>query len=638
MNLKIRKISPVFIVIILALVFFMGTSSFNFYTQNYSPDGSKDFVKWAAPDESANYIFTKLYAQTGEVKITENYNLYTSDIMHPRSLRSDYGDIKPVSFLGIILIFGSLAKLFSYKIIPFLTPFFASLGIVAFYFLIKKIFNKSNALLSAFLLASFPPYIYYTTRSMFHNVLFTVLLLFALTFLVYAFQNKKKRKYLLSKKMKASDAFIFLKRKKKQASLFASNKFINRHFDFKKINYLSYFFISLSGIFLGLAIITRSSELLWLLPLFLFLWLFNIKKIGFLKLLIFLAFVFIAVLPAGLYNKVLYGGYFYGGYSEMNSSLAGITSAGMDFIKAVPQARLNVVGETSQKIKEIVFYFGLHPKFSLKMAYEYFIKMFCWIFWPALFGFLIFLFQVRKYKKRHFVYLGGLIIISFILIIYYGSWEFHDNPDASRHTIGNSYTRYWLPIYLGALPFASLFIMRLTRAIASLIFKFKSIKFFQNRKNKKFVFNSLRAVIIIFFFYISINFVLAGSEEGLIFLAERQKQSKAEWEEIIKLTEGNSTIITRYHDKLLFPERKVIVGLFDDQNMVQEYANLVKLLPVYYYNFSLPEKDIKYLNQKRLYEAGLQIEKVKQITSDFSLYRLFLASDNKKIPEDELAF
>jgi 4-amino-4-deoxy-L-arabinose transferase-like glycosyltransferase len=633
MNFKIKKINPIFIVIFLALVFFVGTSSFNFYTQEYSSDGKADFVKWAAPDESANYIFTKLYAQTGELKIVENYNLYTSDIMHPRSLRSDYGDIKPVSFLGIILIFGSLAKLFSYKIIPFLTPLFASFGIIAFYFLVKKIFNKSNALLSSFLLASFPPYIYYTARSMFHNVLFTVLLIFALSFLVYALTNKKKK----TKNLKASDAFRFFKHKKKQVSLFSSNKFINKHFDLKKINYLSYFFISLSGIFLGLSVITRSSELLWLLPLFLFLWIFNIRKIGFLKLIIFLMFVFISILPAGFYNKILYGSYFYGGYSEMNSSIIGMANAGIDFIKSVPQAKLNQAGEASQKIKNIVFHFGLHPRFSLKMAYEYFIKMFYWIFWPALFGFLIFLFQAKKYKKRHFIYLGGLIILSSILIIYYGSWEFHDNPDASRHTIGNSYTRYWLPIYLGAMPFASLFIMRLTRAIASLIFKLKSIEFFKNRKNKKFVFNSLRVIIVIFIFYISINFVLFGSEEGLIFLAEHQKNSKLEWEEIINLTEGNATIITRYHDKLLFPERKVIVGLFDDKNMVQEYANLVKLLPVYYYNFTFPEKDIEYLNEKRLYEAGLQIKEVKQITSDFTLYKLFLLLENEKPPENELA-
>ena len=73
---------------------------------------------------------------------------------------------------------------------------------------------------------------------------------------------------------------------------------------------------------------------------------------------------------------------------------------------------------------------------------------------------------------------------------------------------------------------------------------------------------------------------------------------------------------------MFFPERKVIVGLFDDKNMIAEYANLVNLLPVYYYNFTLPPRDFEYLNNRRLAEAGLQIEKVEQVTDDFTLYRL----------------
>ncbi len=62
--------------------------------------------------------------------------------------------------------------------------------------------------------------------------------------------------------------------------------------------------------------------------------------------------------------------------------------------------------------------------------------------------------------------------------------------------------------------------------------------------------------------------------------------------------------------------------MFDDKNMVKEYANLVNYLPVYYYNFTLPEKDFEYLNKRRLQEFGLKLEKVQEINGDFSLYRL----------------
>ena len=94
--------------IALSVLFFIAVSSFNFYTQD------ANFVKWLSPDETANYILTKLYGQEGQLSIYEKYNLYVDDVMRPRSFRSDYGSIKPVSFLGIILVFGSIVKLTSF--------------------------------------------------------------------------------------------------------------------------------------------------------------------------------------------------------------------------------------------------------------------------------------------------------------------------------------------------------------------------------------------------------------------------------------------------------------------------------------------------------------------------------------------
>ncbi|MEA1963490.1 MAG: glycosyltransferase family 39 protein [Patescibacteria group bacterium] len=611
---KIKENWQLLAIIFLSIIFFIGTSSFNYYTQQFiDENGQKqEFVKWASPDETANYIFAKLYAQENKLSIEENYNLFIGDIMHPRSFRSDYGSLKPVSFLGIILIYGKIASIFGYKVIPYLTPFFASIGIIYFYLLVKRLFNKSNAWFSASMLAVFPPFIYFAARSMFHNVLFVVFLIISLYYSMFLargrlkyLKNKSKDKTKLAKKIK-----LFFKNNKKN-----------------KKYYLDFLFVGLAGIFMGLAIIVRSSELLWLLPMLIFLWIFNIKKIGLSRLLVYSAFLLIAVLPALHFNKALYGSYYLGGYSEMNRSIMEIAKASSGLAGSTVKGDFSLYGELLNKVKDFVFYFGLHPRQSLNMAIIYFVKMFSWLFWATCIGFLIFLINFRKYKKRHWLFVFSLLIVSGILIIYYGSWEFYDNPDKTRHTIGNSYTRYWLPIYLGAMPFASLFVMRFTRAIASLVNKFyqeksKNLNLFSYKINKKFYYISLRIVLLIIFFYGSLSFVLYGSEEGLIFLAQRQKRSLAEYQQVLKLTENNSAIITFYHDKLLFPERKVIVGLFDDKRMVAKYANLVELLPVYYYNFTLPQRDIDYLNNKRLAEAGLGIEKIRQVTSDFTLYRL----------------
>ncbi|MFH1582689.1 MAG: glycosyltransferase family 39 protein [Candidatus Falkowbacteria bacterium] len=560
------------IIIIASVCFFIGTASFNYFTQ------SENFVKWLSPDESANYNFTKLYAQEGQLMIFEKYNIIAEDIMHPRSVRSDFGWLKPVSFLGIILIYGKIASLTTYKILPFLTPFFAALGIIFYYLLIKEIFGKRNALISALILAIFPPFVYYSARSMFHNVLFVVLLVISFYF---ACVSVKKKKIVT---------------------------------DINKVNgaaadILPNLLAGLSGVFLGLTIITRASELIWLIPIWVIIWLFNIKKFGLLKLIIFIACLLFAMTPAMYWNKILYQSYWRGGYNEMNQSILNIAGAGSEILKngvVNSEAIRNGLAE----IKNNFFYFGWQPYKSFKMLYFYFAKMFYWIFWPAFLGFLLLLSRIKKWRTKHYAYLIVLFTVAAILISYYGSWDFHDNPDPKSRTIGNSYTRYWLPIYLGAIPLAVIFLVKLSNLPAQAgIFK------------KKILVYGLRILIISAIFFISIKFVLIGSDEGLIKSAQKQLAVRAEYEQILNLTETRAVIVTQYHDKLLFPARKVIVGLFDDPNMIKEYAVLTRYLPVYYYNFTFPERDINYLNNKKLPEFGLKIETVAQVTKDFTLYK-----------------
>ena len=102
------------------------------------------FIKFFSPDENANYVFTKLYQESNQLYIFEKYNMIASDVIHPRSYFSHEGNLKPLSFLGIIIIYGDLAKIFGQAIIPFLTPLFAALGLLFFYLLMSSLlFSKS---------------------------------------------------------------------------------------------------------------------------------------------------------------------------------------------------------------------------------------------------------------------------------------------------------------------------------------------------------------------------------------------------------------------------------------------------------------------------------------------------------------
>jgi hypothetical protein len=136
--------------------------------------------------------------------------------------------------------------------------------------------------------------------------------------------------------------------------------------------------------------------------------------------------------------------------------------------------------------------------------------------------------------------------------------------------------------------------------------------------------------------FISIKFVLFGSAEGLVPSARKQLATRAEYDRVLNLTESRSVVITQYHDKLFFPERKVIVGLFNDDNMIEQYAALTGYLPIYYYNFTFPEKDYNYLNSKKLAKFNLQISPIEQVTKDFTLYKLMLLTPlTKGSPQPE---
>lgn len=567
---------------ILALFVFVSASAFNFITQK--PDfwygRGSELVKWSSPDENSNYVFTKLYAQEKTLYFFERYNSVCKDIIRPRSIRSDGGLMRPMSFLGMPIIYGKIASVTGYKTIPYITPFIAAMGVIFYYLLIKRIFGRKAALISSFLLSFFPVYLYYSSRSMFHNIPFMV-------FLIIGF-------YLL---LKSNDYFNeSAKNKKVKNDAFAKNYSLY----ILRVHAITI----LSGFFIGLAIITRTSEIVWLVPVFFLIAIFNLGSLN--KFIPFIAGLVFALLPAMYWNQILFGGPFSSGYAEMNQTLDTIQTSGKDLVGSTLKGQISLMGEAYKRLAGTVFYFGYQPVKSWQMLNQYFVKMFYWIFWPGIIGLLWFAARFWKMNKRKFVYLLCWLASGIILVLYYGSWEFHDNPDASEHTIGNSYTRYWLPIYLGFLPFVSILILKIT--------SFKILS--------RWVRAGLIALLCALPCFYSANFLLFGSSEGLIQTAYKNLATRQEYYKVIKATPGSSILITRYHDKIFFPDRKVVVGDFTDDNMIKEYAVLAKLLPVYYYNFSLPPQDLKYLKERRLPKFGLTIKKVEVVNSDFTLYKL----------------
>ena len=193
---------------------------------------------------------------------------------------------------------------------------------------------------------------------MFHNVLFTVLLIITLYFSLLMTKDNQ------------------------------TGRNVKNWLQWKYLKF--YIFACLSGLLLGLTIITRVSELLWLAPAGLILWLFNIKRVGVIKLLLFLLFLLIACAPMFHYNQILYGSFFNGGYPQMNQSIQVLAQSSTDIVSSSLGGGWSFVKKSLNTIRDTIFHFGFDWPQSKKMFQGYFVDMFSYIFWGAILGLALF--------------------------------------------------------------------------------------------------------------------------------------------------------------------------------------------------------------------------------------------------------
>ncbi|MBI4252738.1 glycosyltransferase family 39 protein [Candidatus Uhrbacteria bacterium] len=549
------------IVFLIAIIFFAAMSYFVVLAH------SGNFLKFSSPDESANYFFSRLYAETGNLTLFEPRNLIATDLIHTRSIRSDYGVLKPVSFLGLPLLYGSLGALIGVWVLPYLTPFLASLGILFFYFFLIKIFDKTTALVASFFLAVFPIYGYYTAHALFHNVPFFVFFIAGMSCAV-------------------------------------------RMADTSRIRAL--FFSGAGGIFFGLALAMRTSEALWLIPTLLLCAILYIRKIGVLRLALGTTFLVAVLSMIGAWNTVLYGSPLAGGYPGMNESIAVINATPQTLASSFVAQNWSAVNEAAHRLKEALFPLGLNGDLAFRRAYQYGVLMFPWLALLAALGFLLRFRCWREHGYTLAVYGASVALFSIILILYYGSWTFYENQNAPTLTVGNSYLRYWLPIYAALLPFAAFCICAGAQWVSGIV----------NGWLRVALRTMISAGIIGAIAFVSLSFLLNDPGEGLLKFLERQERAREEYSAVLQKTEERAIIITRYHDKLFFPERSVIVGSLDIPDIVSAYAALAQKIPLYYYNFAFSPEDIHYLNTRRLARFGLEIEPTDVAVDRFRLYRL----------------
>ncbi|MFA5070047.1 MAG: glycosyltransferase family 39 protein [Patescibacteria group bacterium] len=455
----------------------------------------------------------------------------------------------PGSFLGLPLFYGVLGKIFGTWIIYYIGPLLASLSVFFFYLFIKKIFTDKIAFISSLILFTQPIFIFYAMRPFWHNGLFVSFLIIASYFLLRIINEKKWRDYLLF------------------------------------------------GIFLGLSLAIRTSELVWILFSVIAFLGINYKKIN-RKYLIISLFSFIIILaPLFYYQYQTYGNALTTSYTR---GLFEGTSASND-------------GNSSafQILSKIFLPFGYKPELFLKTFYNYSFKlMFPW-FTLAIFGLVIILkrfWQTRDNKKILF-YSLWFLGVSLWLMVFYGSLKFVEYINEESILIGISYARYWLPIYIFCLPLTVVFTLYISEKIIPEVRKLSLV---------------LLVALIIFvgIFQIFLDPYYGVQETKTNFLAE----AKTKLYFALEKTEKNAIIIAGVSDKIYWPERRVIGynGTIMPTDILVKIKSLSEISPVYY--DCSTSSEIQRVNNY-LYERELNF---KPVAADSNFYVL------SKIKNDNL--
>ncbi|MBI5370097.1 hypothetical protein HZA85_02840 [Candidatus Uhrbacteria bacterium] len=376
--------------VVVAMGFFLGSLTLSV------AGGGQVFV---SPDETANAFFARRFSQTGTLRVPDVMTKAFSDALYPRSIVASEGELVPQSFLGLPVLYGSLAFFFGPGILFMLTPLLAILCALALRPLLRRWFSDQVASLSALLFLLHPAVWYYSARGLMHSVLFVCLLIFG----AYFFFCHPLEHHLARCEKRFGKMMPF-----------------QRQID-----------PVVGGVLVGFALFVRASEVVWVGAAILLLVMVSLRqtsiKKDFGRFLVGLA---IGLLPFFLFNALTYGNALATGYT-LHNSVNAVRSA----VQSAPHG-------------SSLFPFGLDLKASASHIRDYGLMLFWWLTALALLGF-----PIVAAKRPWYAVL--FVMITVWLGLWYGSWTFFDNPDPHQITIANSYVRYGLPSFILAIPFVA---------------------------------------------------------------------------------------------------------------------------------------------------------------------------------------
>lgn len=355
-----------------------------------------------SPDENANFVFSRAFAETGSFSVSEPLNAELGGLIHSRSALGLWDTIVPRSFLGFPLVVGSVIWLLGPAAGLLVTPLLAAVAVLAWRSSVAKLFDSSRiADLSALFLMVHPAFWHYTGRTMMHNVVFLAFLIFGAWFLIY--QPFKKREWING---------------------------------------------ALAGLVIALAITTRASEVLWIVALFAAALWFGRTYISVRTWGAFVLAGALVAIPFAFFHQSHYGAFYLTGYTVTDTPQA-------ELLLNTPPEQVEVVDapESASGVLGFLLPFGFHERNILNNIWWYGVWLYPWMSVLAAIG-IAAAFKQKDVRWRRLAV--ALLLLSAWLGVVYGSWTVVDNPDPSVVSLANSHVRYWLPLFAIASVFMAL--------------------------------------------------------------------------------------------------------------------------------------------------------------------------------------
>lgn len=482
-----------------------------------------------SPDEATTAVFAQQFARTGDLALSHPIDAGSeNEFLHPRSAFADFGSYSlPVGFWGLPVFYGSIINAFGVWALPFLTPLLAIVAVLAMVRLWPIIFPGISRSGLLFLSLSLPSLWYYAARPLLPNVPFTALLIIGAVWLI------------------APPAK----------------------------NGLRWWHDIVGAFSIGLALLVRPSEVIWVLVGALFIIIAYRQKISWQR---FARWASVGIIICGLYfglTKLWYGGV--GGGYVVSRSLA--VTHWWTFL--LP--------------------FGFSPRTLVATGYTYALTIWPWFVLPALAWFARSLWQWRDLSKAQKTYAVLTIFIGLYLWVYYGSWR---DSNYDLKTIGVAYTRYWLPVFILLVPFA----VRAYQLVAAMI----------GRRHAKITFAVMLGLLVIG----NANAVYAGPD-GITALTQSLRNGVTLREAIRAHTPEHAVIVVEREDKFIWPTRQVMVR-FDHPRVRQAAADFIaRDWPVYFVTRTLTSAQAQtmdvWLEPVRLRLAGGL-----ELMSGYTLYQI----------------